>query len=71
MRMSHLTPIYAVWDSNAEAMAADINVPGVTVRQWRNRGNVPPKYWQAIIDAAHRKGVQLSLSQFIPAEVQA
>lgn len=69
--MSHLTPIYAVWDGNAEAMAADINVPGVTVRQWRNRGNVPPRYWQAIIDAAAKRGGNLTLAQFIPAEAPA
>lgn len=64
--MSHLKPIYAVWDHNAEAMASDIGEPGVKVRQWRNRGNIPPIYWQRIIDAAAKKGVTLKLSQFLP-----
>ncbi|KUO53172.1 MAG: hypothetical protein APF82_00870 [Sphingomonadales bacterium BRH_c42] len=65
--MSHLKPIYAVWDHNAEAMASDIGEPGVKVRQWRNRGNIPAVYWQRIIDAALRiKGQRLDLSQFIP-----
>ncbi|HEY8604697.1 hypothetical protein [Tsuneonella suprasediminis] len=65
--MSHLKPIYAVWDHNAEAMASDIGEPGVKVRQWRNRGNIPATYWQRIIDAALRvKGARLDLSQFIP-----
>jgi hypothetical protein len=63
--MSHLTPIYAVWDHNAEAMASDIGEPGVKVRQWRNRGNIPPIYWQRIIDAGAKKGANLKLSQFI------
>lgn len=64
--MSHLTPIYAVWDHNAEAMASDIGEPGVKVRQWRNRGNIPPIYWQRIIDAAAKKGWTLKLPQFLP-----
>jgi len=65
--MSHLAPIYAVWDHNAEAMASDIGEPGVKVRQWRNRGNIPPIYWQRIIDAAAKKGATLKLSQSLPA----
>lgn len=64
--MSHLTPIYAVWQGNAEAMAADIGESGVTVRQWRNRGNIPPKYWPRIIEAAAGKGAALEWRQFVP-----
>lgn len=63
--MSHLTTIYAVWDHNAEAMASDIGEPGVKVRQWRNRGNIPPDYWERIIVAAKKKGVSLKLRQFL------
>ena len=66
MRMSHLKPIYEVWDGNAEAMAADIGESGVTVRQWRNRGNIPPHYWPRIISEAKRKGVKLEWLQFVP-----
>lgn len=63
--MSHLNTIYAVWNGNAEALAADIGVLGVTVRQWRNRGNIPAKYWPKIIAAAEAKGVKLTLAQFM------
>lgn len=63
--MSHLTPIYDVWEGNAEALAADIGESGVTVRQWRNRGNIPPKYWQRIIDEALKKGAALDWVQFM------
>lgn len=63
--MSHLAPIYAVWEHNAEALASDIGEPGVKVRQWRNRDNIPPAYWQRIIDVAGRKGATLDLAQFI------
>lgn len=64
--MSHLKPIYAVWDDNAEAMASEIRELGVTVRQWRNRGNIPPQYWTKIIEAAALKGCLLEFRQFVP-----
>lgn len=64
--MSHLKPIYDVWEGNAEAMAADISESGVTVRQWRNRGNIPPQYWQKIIKAAAARGTELVWLQFVP-----
>jgi hypothetical protein len=64
--MSHLAPIYAAWDGNAEAMASDIGQQGVTVRQWRNRGKIPQEHWRAIIDAAARRGKSLTLEQFLP-----
>jgi hypothetical protein len=64
--MSHLKPIYAVWEGNAEALASDINEQGVTVRQWRNRGNIPPQYWTKIIEAAALKGKLLEWRQFVP-----
>jgi hypothetical protein len=63
---SHLDPIYAVWDGNAEAMAADIGELGVTVRQWRNRNSIPAPYWPKIIEAAARKEAALELWQFYP-----
>lgn len=63
---SHLEPIYAAWDGNAEALAADIDELGVTVRQWRNRDSIPPRYWPKIIEAASRKGVALEWRQFVP-----
>jgi hypothetical protein len=69
--MSHLTPIYDIWEGNAEAMAADIGESGVTVRQWRNRGNIPPKYWDRIISAAAAKGHSLEWRQFVAPDEQA
>lgn len=63
---SHLDPIYAVWDGNAEAMATDIGELGVTVRQWRNRNNIPAQYWPTIIEAASGKGASLEWRQFVP-----
>lgn len=64
--MSHLASIYAVWDGNAEALAHDIGESGVLVRQWRNRSNIPPRYWQRIIDAAAKKGADIPWTDFVP-----
>lgn len=66
--MSHLSSIYSVWDGNAEALAADIGESGVLVRQWRNRENIPPRYWQRIIDAAARRGGSVAWTDFLPPE---
>lgn len=64
--MHHLASVYAPWDGNAEALAADIGEKPVTVRQWRNRGNIPPQYWPAIMKAAAAKGFKLDWVQFLP-----
>ena len=69
--MSHLKPIYDVWQGNAEAMASDIDEQGVTVRQWRNRGNIPSRYWPKIIKAASLKGQLLEWRQFVAPEKDA
>lgn len=69
--MSHLSKIFAVWEDNAEALASDIGETGVTVRQWRNRGNIHSDHWPKIIKAAAARGVRLRPEDFWPAEVVA
>jgi len=66
----HLQPIYDVWDGNAEAMAADIDELGVTVRQWRNRGDIPSRAWPKIIRKAAEKGKTLRLEDFLSPEAK-
>lgn len=61
--MKDLAQIYALWET-MQVMADEIGVPGVTVRQWRRRGFIPPVYWAAIIEAASQRGAQLSHSDF-------
>jgi hypothetical protein len=64
--MANIKLLYSAWDGNAEALAADIGELGVTVRQWRNRGSVPPEYWPIIIEKSAAKGVLLSVEDFGP-----
>ena len=71
MVMANLDPIFAVWPS-AKAMADEIGVSDVTVRQWRNRsGTIPTKYWRQIRGAAAVRGVELSIEMFVPSETDA
>lgn len=71
--MANIELIYSAWNRNAEAMAADLEEEGVTVRQWRNRGSIPPRAWAKIIEKASAKGVRLTLDDFgqMPPEVVA
>lgn len=66
--MSHLKPIFAVWDHNAEALAKDIKEHGQKARQWRFRNSIPSAYWPRIIAAAKVKGETITMEQFLPAE---
>jgi DNA-binding transcriptional regulator YdaS (Cro superfamily) len=64
--MANMKLVYSAWDGNAEAMAAELGERGVTVRQWRNRGSIPPEHWPAIIEKAAARGVMLSVEDFGP-----
>ena len=66
--MSHLEPIFEVWDGNAEAMARDIDIDGQKVRQWRHRKSIPPAYWKKIIAAAAERDVKLEWSGFLASD---
>lgn len=67
---NHLAKIFDAWDGNAEAMATDIEELGVTVRQWRNRGDIPSRAWPKIIKAAAElRGRELRLEDFLRPEV--
>jgi hypothetical protein len=58
--------LYSAWDKNAERLAADIEQPAVTVRQWRNRGSIPPEHWAKIIEKAAARNVVLKVEDFGP-----
>jgi len=67
--MTAIDTIFAAWPS-AKAMADDIRLRDVTVRQWRNRsGAIPPRYWERIQRAALLRGVTLPIELFVPSGV--
>jgi hypothetical protein len=63
--MANIDRIYSAW-GNAEEMASDLGEKGVTVRQWRNRGNIPPEHWARIIEKAAARGTDLTVEDFGP-----
>lgn len=64
--MSRIETIFSVWPT-AVAMAHDIDVPAVTVRNWRNRSKaIPTRYWRVIQEKAAARGRALPLSLFVP-----
>lgn len=69
--MKRLAKIYAPWGGNAEAMARDLGERPSTVRQWRTRGSVNPRWWKRIIDAARERGHELTIADFLPDECSA
>lgn len=46
-------------------MARDIGESDVTVRQWRNRENIPARYWPAIIAKAAERGHTITAEQLL------
>jgi hypothetical protein len=57
MTFSHLIE---QWPSLAE-LAADIGQKPEAVQKWKQRNSVPSVHWLALIDAAKRRGIKLSM----------
>ena len=53
--MDSFAAIVGLWPT-AEQLAADLGVPGVTVRQWRNRDSIPANRWAEVANAAAARG---------------
>jgi len=63
--VNEVQDIYDLWPS-AAAMARSIDVPAVTVRQWRNRGyRIPQRYWGLIREAGEALGADIPLDAFL------
>ena len=45
------------------AIALDLGVEEITVRQWGNRNSIPSPYWARLVELAPAHGVSLSLSE--------
>jgi hypothetical protein len=63
--MSTMDEIFTPWSGSAADLARDIGENPVTVRQWRNRGSIPPRYWLRIIEAAKARGHELTWLQML------
>lgn len=54
--------IERIWPRTAD-LAADLGVPYTTAAAWRQRGNIPAKHDLALIEAARKRGEELTLEQ--------
>lgn len=53
--MDSFSAVIILWPSVAE-LAADIDRPVGTVRQWKNRNCIPAKEWLEVVRAAKERG---------------
>lgn len=60
--MPAIHDIFKIWDPLAD-MARDLNLPYQTVAKWAQRERIPSESWQAVIEAAKRKGRVVTLEQ--------
>ena len=54
--------IESIWPKFAD-LAKDLGLPYPTVAAWRQRGNIPAKHDLDLIEAAKRRGRDLTLQQ--------
>lgn len=45
-------------------MASALDIPPSTVQGWKEVGLIPARHQQAVLDAAHAKGIPLSPADF-------
>ena len=64
--MTAMDNILSLWPNLAE-LSKDIDVPYQTVAAWKQRGSIPAKYDIDIVDAAARRGQQLTLDDLAQA----
>lgn len=54
--MTH-TEIIRRW-GRISLLADEIGCNYQTVRSWKNRGHIPPRYWPALIASAEKRGIE-------------
>lgn len=47
-----------------DAQCVDPELSQVAVHRWHQRGSVPPKYWQAIIEGAAKRAAGVTAEDF-------
>lgn len=50
-----------------DASRADTSLNMVAVHRWFQRGNVPAKYWSALMDGAKRRGIAVTAEDIVSA----
>lgn len=62
--------VFSIWP-NAADLAREIGENPVTVRAWRNRGSIPADRDTILVEAARRRGADLTLADLAEARRKA
>ena len=58
------TDVIDLWPAVPD-LAADISVKVGTVHKWRTRNGIPQGHWQAVLDAAEKREIQLDADTLV------
>ena len=62
--------ICAEWPT-ARELAEDLHISVRTVEAWRYNNRVPPRYWNAMLLAAEKRHLNVTINDFVEAAVDA
>lgn len=62
--------VFTIWPNAAE-LAREIGENPITVRAWRNRGSIPADRDTILVEAAQRRGADLTLADLAEARRKA
>lgn len=62
--MASLDTIFNSWETLTE-MASDIRSPVDRIEKWKERSNIPSKYWPSVLSALRSKGKDLSADDLL------
>ena len=60
--VTSFSEIISFWPS-VSALSDDLGVPYQTAAAWKQRDSVPAERWPALITAAHKRGLTITLEQ--------
>jgi len=58
--ISAIEDVFSIWDSDAE-MSREVGVPYDRTAKWKQRRRIPPEAMEAVVGAAEREGVFLTV----------
>lgn len=71
MQEHPVTKLLSNWPTrqavHEDARTADADLDMIAVHRWFQRGSIPARYWQALIDGARRRSLEIGADDFVAA----
>jgi len=64
--MKAIQDIFGIWDPFID-LSTDLNLPYQTVAKWKQRGRIPSEFWAPVIEAARKRGREVTFAQLAEA----